>query len=57
MQSGKMTIRIRKCQWICAIFSAMSGKSDLLLLWTVQKSQTVCGRKGKLHGTDSRRHM
>ena len=35
----------------------MSGKSDLPLLWTVQKSQTVCGRKGKLHGIDSCRHM
>lgn len=54
MQSGKNDYPHSE---ICAIFSAMSGKSDLPLLWTVQKSQTVCGRKGKPHGTDSRRHM
>ena len=39
-----------------AIF-ATPDRSDLPLLWTVQKNQIVCGRKGKQHGTDNRRHM
>jgi len=40
-----------------ALIFATPDRSDLPLLWTVQKNQIVCGRKGKQHGTDSRRNM